>query len=169
LALIAAKMLPQTLWASVLTVVLLVIEMAGVVLLGFAQTLAVNLKPGKERREFAEALDFDMPHHEALVQWLRQFPRKRLVAMSAFASQRFERMQNKLPLLIGSLDKLGALPVFAALVILFKDMHWPPQSSWPQIFLFVTLMLVYWVSLLQVGIRFRLELYDVLLKKALEK
>jgi hypothetical protein len=39
--------------------------------------------------------------------------------------------------------------------------------SWPEIFLVGALMLVYWLSMLQVGVRFRLELYDTLLKSAL--
>jgi len=46
-------------------------------------------------------------------------------------------------------------------------MHWPPQPSWSEVILFGALMFAYWLTLLQVGARLRLELYDVLLKKAL--
>ncbi|HEV2622579.1 MAG TPA: hypothetical protein VGU65_10895 [Frateuria sp.] len=39
--------------------------------------------------------------------------------------------------------------------------------SWPEIVLIGALMFVYWLSMLQVGVRLRLELYDTLLKSAL--
>jgi hypothetical protein len=49
----------------------------------------------------------------------------------------------------------------------FKDLNWPANASWPQIFLIGALMFVYWLSMLQAGVRLRLELYDMLLKSAL--
>jgi hypothetical protein len=167
LALTISKTLPDNRWALATIIVLLVIELTAFILAWTAQLPGLNLRPSKERREFAEILDFDMPHHEELIAWLKSFPRERLQAMSDFASLRVDRLRSKLPILTGGLDKLGALPILAALIIQFKDMHWPPQPSWTELFLFVVLMLVYWLSMLQVGLRFRLELYDVLLKKAL--
>jgi len=167
LALILGKVLPAKSWVSALVIALMIIEIVGLVLVVIAELPGMKLTPAADRREFAEILDFDMPHHDGLVAWLRTFPRERLEAMSAFASLRTLRMQSKLPLLTGNLDKLGALPVFAALIIQFKDMHWPPQPSWIEVILFGVLMFVYWLTLLQVGARLRLELYDVLLKKAL--
>ncbi|OOG39172.1 hypothetical protein [Rhodanobacter sp. C05] len=167
LALILGKALPAKPWVLALVIVLLIVEIMGLVLVAIAELPGMKLTPAVDRREFAEILDFDMPHHDSLVAWLRTFPRERLEAMSAFASLRTLRMQSKLPLLTGNLDKLGALPVFAALIIQFKDMHWPPQPSWSEVILFGALMFVYWLTMLQVGARLRLELYDLLLKKAL--
>ncbi len=168
LALTIGKTMPDARWVAVTMIVLLVIELAAFILAWTAQLPSFNLKPSSERREFAEILDFDMQHHEKLIGWLQDFPRERLQAMSVFASYRVERLRNKLPLLTGGLDKLGALPILAALVIQFKDMHWPPQPSWIEVVLYAVLMLVYWLSMLQIGLRFRLELYDTLLKKALK-
>jgi len=167
LALILGKVLPPKSWVLALLIVLLMIEIVGLVLVAIAEIPGMKLTPTAERREFAEILDFDMPHYDGLIAWLCTFPCERLEAMSAFASHRTLRMQSKLPLLTGNLDKLGALPVFAALIIQFKDMQWPPQLSWSEIILFGALMFVYWLTMLQVGARLRLELYDVLLKKAL--
>jgi hypothetical protein len=42
------------------------------------------------------------------------------------------------------------------------------QTHWPQILLIAFLMLFYWVGILQLSLRFRLEAYDSLLKRALE-
>ncbi|MEW9573026.1 hypothetical protein ABQJ54_14815 [Rhodanobacter sp. Si-c] len=164
---IIAKTLPNSRWALAAVAVLLVIELLGFFVAFTAQQPGLNMKPSSERRELAETLDFDMPHHEELIGWLRNFPRERLQVMSDFTGFRVERLRSKFPLLTGGLDKLGILPILVALFIQFKDMHWPPQVSWPEVFLFVLLMGVYWLSLLQVGVRFRLELYDMLLKKAL--
>ncbi|MEW9623573.1 hypothetical protein [Rhodanobacter geophilus] len=167
LALIIGKTLPNNRWALAAAIVLVVIELSAFFVAWTAQQPGFNMKPSSERREFAEILDFDMPHHEELIGWLRNFPRERLQAMSDFTGFRVERLRSKLPLLTGGLDRLGILPILVALFIQFKDMHWPPQVSWPEVFLFVLLMGVYWLSLLQVGVRFRVELYDMLLKKAL--
>ena len=38
-----------------------------------------------------------------------------------------------MPVVIGSVDKLGVMPVLAAVVIQFQDAGWPPQISWWQI------------------------------------
>ena len=167
LALIIGKTLPNSRWALAAVAVLLVIELSGFFVAFTAQQPGFNLKPSSERRESAEVLDFDMPHHDDLIGWLRRFPRERLQAMSDFTAFRVERLRSTLPLLTGGLDKLAILPILVALVIQFKDMHWPPQVSWPEVYLFAVLMGIYWLSLLQVGVRFRLELYDMLLKKAL--
>ena len=52
-------------------------------------------------------------------------------------------------------------------ILQFKDMRWPLHPSWAEIVLIGTLMLLYWMTLMQLGLRFRLELYDALLKKSL--
>lgn len=69
-------------------------------------------------------------------------------------------------LCLPAIEKIGALPIFIALYIQFKDAHWPPHPSWLEIVLIFALMFGYWVSLLQINVRFRLQMYDMLLKKA---
>jgi hypothetical protein len=49
----------------------------------------------------------------------------------------------------------------------FKDMHWPPHPSWVEIFLIVVLVLGYWLSVLQISVRLRFQLYETLLSKTL--
>lgn len=168
LALVLGKLHATNLWLALTIMALVVIEFGGLVLVVASQLPSLKLTLSNQRREYAETLDFDMPHHQGVVAWLRSFPRERLEAMRDFASHRIDRFRSKLPLLTGGIDKLGALPILAALVIQFKDMHWPPHPSWMQIILFGGLMLFYWLCMLLLGQRFRLELYDLLLKKALE-
>lgn len=166
-ALILIKVFPSTPTVLITTVVLLVVEIAAFAVAWTAEVSSLNLRPSSERREYAETLDHDMPLHLELIEWIRGFPRERLEAMSAFASHRLDRFRSKLPLLTGSLEKLGFLPLATALFLQFKDMRWPPHLSWLEIYLIGALMLVYWMSMLQVSLRFRLELYDTLLKRAL--
>jgi hypothetical protein len=77
-------------------------------------------------------------------------------------------MRSKLPLLTGSLEKLGILPLAAGVFLQLKDLPRPMQMQWPQILLIAFLMLCYWAGVLQLSLRFRLELYDTLLKQALD-
>ena len=70
-------------------------------------------------------------------------------------------------MLTGSIEKLGALPVVIALYLQFKDMHWPPHPSWVEIFLIFVLAFGYWLSMTQISVRLRLQLYETLLGKAL--
>jgi hypothetical protein len=72
-------------------------------------------------------------------------------------------------MLTGSIEKLGALPLFIALYIQFKDLHWPPHPSWGEILLMFVLVFVYCACWLQINVRLRLQLYDILLKKALAR
>lgn len=165
--LIVSKVLPASPTVLVAATGLLLIEIAAFVIAWAGELPALNLRPSRERLEYAETLDYDLPHHLELLEWMRGFPRERLQTMSAFATHRRDRFRNKLPLLTGSMEKLGFLPLATALFLQFKDMRWPVHLSWPEIFLVGALMLVYWLSMLQVGVRLRLELYDTLLKSAL--
>ena len=76
-------------------------------------------------------------------------------------------MRSELPLLTGSMEKLGFLPLAAAIFLQFMGMRQPSHVNLMEIVLIGGLMLAYWICLLQVGVRFRLELYDTLLKMAL--
>jgi hypothetical protein len=108
-----------------------------------------------------------LPHHLAIVEWLRTFPLDQREALNEFISYRHERMKEKLPMLTGSIEKLGALPIVIALYLQFKDMHWPPHPGWVEIFLIFVLVLGYWLSVTQISVRLRLQLYETLLRKSL--
>jgi len=167
LGLALAKLLPPEPSTVVLVSVLLFVEIIGMVLVISAGFSNLKLTFAHQRREFAEVLDFDMPHHENLIAWLRSFPPERLQAMSDFSGFRVERYRSKMPILTGGMEKLGLLPILAALVVQFKDTYWPPHPSLWQIVLFALLPFFYWLCMLAVTQRVRLELYDMLLKKAL--
>jgi hypothetical protein len=167
-ALLLGKLTSHGPWVAFTMLALLAIEFGALIVVVTAQLPSLKPTFANQRREYAETLDFDMPHHDSLISWLCSFPRERLEAMSSFAAHRVERFRSKLPLMTGGIEGLGVLPVLAALVVQFKDMHWPPHPSWMQIALFAGLMAFYWLCMLMLSQRFRLELYDALLRKALE-
>jgi hypothetical protein len=167
-ALLCVKLLPgNAIYTAVLVAIGVAVETAGVILAAISKIPKKWPTFANERRDFAEELDFDLPHHLALVEWLRTFPLDQRETLGEFVSYRHERMKEKLPMLTGSIEKLGALPIVIALYLQFKDMHWPPHPSWLEIFLIFVLAFGYWLSVTQISVRLRLQLYETLLRKAL--
>lgn len=66
------------------------------------------------------------------------------------------------------MDKLGALPIAIALFLQFKSFRWPPDISWPEFFLGLVLAWMYWNCLLSIGLQFRAQAFQILLKRAME-
>jgi len=165
---LCVELLPsKAIYTLVLASIGLVVEIAGVVVAGISQMPKTWPTFASERRDFARQLDFDLPHHLALVEWLRTFPLDQREALSEFVSYRHERMQEKLPMLTGSIEKIGALPIVIALYLQFKDMQWPPHPSRVEVLLIFALVFGYWLSVMQISVRLRLQLYDKLLSKSL--
>jgi len=170
LALLSVKLLPDdAIHTAVLGSLGVIVELAGVAAAAISQMPKRWPTFAHARREFAEQLDFDLPHHLALVDWLRTFPLDQRKELGEFVACRHARMKEKLPMLAGSIEKLGALPIVIALYLQFKDMRWPPHPSWLEIFLIFALVFGYWTSLLLINIRFRLQTYDMLLKRSLAR
>lgn len=168
LALLSVKLLPNNAtYTAILGSLGVVVEVVGIVVAALSQAPKQWPTFASERREFAAELDFDLPNHLGLVDWLRTFPLEQREKLSEFITYRHARMKEKLPMLTGSLEKLGFLPVIIALYLQFKDMHWPPHPSWLEIGLIFVLVFGYWLSVLQISVRLRLQLYEILLSKAL--
>ncbi len=167
-ALACVKLLPSNaMYTAVLAGIGVAVEFAGVIVAIASQIPKKWPTFVNERRDTAERLDFDLPHHLALVEWLRTFPLDQRRTLSEFVSHRHERMKEKLPMFTGSIEKLGALPIVIALYLQFKDMHWPPHPGWVEIFLIFVLVLGYWLSVLLINIRLRLQFYETLIRRAL--
>jgi hypothetical protein len=167
-ALLCVKLLPSNaMYTAVLAYTGVGVEIAGAVVVAISQIPKRWPTFANGRRDFAEQLDFDLPHHLALIEWLRTFPLDQREALSEFISYRHERMKEKLPMLAGSIEKLGGLPIVIALYLQFKDMHWPPHPDGVEIFLIFVLVLGYWLSVTQISVRLRFQLYETLLRKAL--
>jgi hypothetical protein len=169
IGLLAAKVFPSSKVALGFTTVMLIVELGALLVAIIPRGPWKQWKlPGfaSEQRYFAEQLDFDLYHYEQLIAWLGTFPKERLEAMAQYALQRHESLRDKHPLISGGLEKLGALPVAAVLYLQFKDLRWPPQLTWPEFILGIAIVSLYWGSLLLVSIRFRTQLFALLLTRA---
>jgi hypothetical protein len=97
--LLSVKLLPGT---AISTLVLaytgLAIEIAGAIVFAISQLPKKWPTFANERRDFAEQLDFDLPHHLALVAWLKTFPLDQRETPSDFIGYRHARMKEKLAL-----------------------------------------------------------------------
>lgn len=166
LCVLTVKVLPASQTLEYFSFAMLAIEIVALV-------MAVPRRPwvlpsfAAWRREFADRMDFDLREHEKLIAWLRGFPKDRLDAMARFATHRNEQLKERYPLLSGSIEKLGALPVVAALYLQFKELSWPPQMTWIEFILGTALVVLYWASLAVASARRRAQLFEMLLKRAI--
>ncbi len=168
LGLAAGKLLPSNMTTVVITATLLAVELIA---------LAIAMIPPRpwripgfvsERSAYADQLDHDMLHYEELLAWLRTFPKEQLEFMAGYVAERREFLQTKQPLLTGSIDKLGALPIVFAVFLQFSNLRWPLQITWPELIFALVLAWMYWTCLLTVSLQFRARLYELVLKRAIE-
>jgi hypothetical protein len=120
-----------------------------------------------ERMEYAEQLDHDLEHHTKLIEWLASFPRDKLAQLTDYAELRHERFREKLPLLTGSIEKLGVFPVLLGVFAQIKALHWPLDLSWIEIIFYFSIALLYWQCMLRVSARYRAQFFEMILKRAL--
>lgn len=118
--------------------------------------------------------DHDRVAFGDLRRWLVEFPRDQLEDHHAFAIIGAERLTAKLPLIVGSVERLGALPLLVALFLLVrssKELSIASLSSIPgwQAMTGLGLVLVYAIGVHAVRTRLRLELYQTVLADALAR
>ncbi|NII72997.1 hypothetical protein FHW84_001566 [Dyella sp. SG562] len=167
LSLLFAKVLPDSLYTLILACFLLFVE-----LIAIAVVLVPKWPPRfpglrSERIEYAEQLDGDFQHYEVLTAWVAQFPRDQIADMADYAEMRQERFREKQPLLVGGVEKLGALPVIIAIAAQFRAMHWPPEISWQETVAYLVIAWLYWLCLISIGTRHRGRFLEIALKRAL--
>ncbi|WP_242164970.1 hypothetical protein [Lysobacter sp. M15] len=123
--------------------------------------------------KLAEQSDHDLNQFRALRRWLRKFPSEDLKDHHRFAKLSQERLSAKLGLLQGGFNKLGVLPALLAVLVLLRSadnlsvdtlLEVPYWQSW----LAIIFVIIYFISLLAVRMRLRLQLYEVVLRDALE-
>lgn len=168
LCFLAMKVLPDDRWYTV--------AIAGFFFLVEMMAVVVALLPKwpprlpgfrADRNEYAEQLDYDFEHYGNLIAWIATHPREQIAALADYAELRQDRFREKQPLLIGSIEKLGVLPILVAIAAQFKGMRWPPAFTWPEIALYLFAAWFYWLCLISIGTRHRGRFLEIVLKRAL--
>lgn len=122
--------------------------------------------------KLVEQSDHDLAQFRGLRIWLRKFPRTELEEHLRFARLSHERMTAKLGLLQGGFDKLGVLPAMAALLFLLANagdlsieslLDVPPWQTG----LALVFAITYFIAMLALRMRLRLQLYEAVVSDAL--
>lgn len=135
---------------------------------GFVRNLWVLARDLRHHRAGMIAqFDHDVGEFRELAAWLSGYPRESLESGLRYARMGHERLQSRLGMLIGGVDRLGLLPVLVSLLVLLRNwqdlLHLP---GWLAVLglLAPVLWMVGWL-----GAEFsrRLQLYAFLLDEAL--
>lgn len=120
------------------------------------------------RKGFIRQLDHDVAQRQRLRQWLLGYPRQVLEERLRFADFAQQRMAAKLGLMIGSIDKLGLLPVLLSAFVVLRN--WRDLLALPS---WLAMLGIFPVVLWGIGwfaanFRLRLQLYQAVLTDALQ-
>ena len=130
---------------------------------------AIGRSMWRWKPELGEQLDHDLAQFHTLIRWLVGFPKELLEEHQRFATNAQTRLAAKLGLLAGSIDKLGAIPIMAALALQLKSYFDPEGMPIWQIMLAIFLAITYLIAWVGAHMRLRVQLYETLLFEALAK
>ena len=156
-------------WRGWLVVVGLVAELGG-----FAIYLIIELrhelpKLREARLDFARDLENEFGPYTDLLRWLTRFGAEALERRAVYLRQRQTIMASRFSVIVGAVEKLGVLPVLAALYLQMRDMGFPPELGlWEGVFALI-LISMYLLCLWLVGFKRRLDLYVGILEAALHE
>lgn len=168
IALIGARLVPPP-YGNVVALGGLSIELvAGAVMIW----LSVRREPlgfKASRAEFAAELDHDFIAHRSILEWLSAYPASVLEARRQYVRQRQATLDHRRGFVVGSLDRIGMLPLLAAIYLQAKDLRFgePITIGWVPSLIVVGMMALYWVGALTFSLKLRLAAYDQLLSDAL--
>ncbi len=149
LAFLAGLLAIDTMIGKVLIVMGLALELIGgvtlVVLSGRRLLRGIRFDDQSGAKEF----ELDFVGFQQVASWLRCFPEDQLRSRLVFISHRVDGWRYGTSFVLGSLEKLGILPVFVALFLQFKDTKqiWPPDFTLPGGLLALAVVLFYWIGL----------------------
>lgn len=169
-ALVTSALSPQYLsvWWGVGGVV---IELAG-----FTLFLVLFLKREwrsfrNSKRDYAIELDRDFGKYVGYVRQLREYPRNQRDRLLRYIQARRKVMHSRMSLVTGGMERLGVIPLLAALYLQFKDWRlgdWAAlgEVTFVQGFLAVALLVIYVASWGLILLYSRTEAYELLLIEA---
>lgn len=111
--------------------------------------------------------DHDVAQFRGLVTWLAGYPRQTLESSLRYARMGHERMHSRLGMLLGGVDRLGLLPILAALFVLLRN--WQDLLGLPLWLAILGLLAPFLWFIGWLGAEFgrRLQLYAFLCEEAL--
>jgi hypothetical protein len=149
-------------WFSVIG---LVIQLIGAILLAYRQVRDLVPEFQDSKRKFALQLDQHFIAREHLLAWLRTFSADIRGSRLRYVTSRLASLRSRYAIAFGAVDKFGVLPV---LVGLFVQVQGIASLSWSAKLLGVAIIALYLMSLWMAGYREQLEGYERVLHAANE-
>ena len=135
---------------------------------GFVRNLWMLVQDLRHHRAGMVAqFDHDVAQFMGLAAWLSSYPRDSLESSLRYAQMGHERLQSRLGMLIGGIDRLGLLPVLVSLFVLLRN--WQDLLHLPGWLAILGLLAPFLWLIAWRGAEFsrRLQLYAFLLDEAL--
>lgn len=125
----------------------------------------------RSRKVYAQQLDHDFVLYRSYVAELRKFPERERASRLRYIRDRRQVMTYRLGLFAGGLEKLGVIPLLIALYLQFKDWQWGDWEAFAQVglvqgLLIWALFLCYAAGWHVIGLRSRIDAYELLLAEA---
>lgn len=120
-----------------------------------------------QRRGFVEQFDHDAAHIHALAVRLSAYPRDVLERQRRFAVMGHARMESRLMMMLGGIERLGLLPLLLSLFVLLRN--WRDLLALPfWLTMLAAMAAILWViGWWAAEFRRRLQLYEFVLDEAL--
>ncbi len=130
-ALLASLLLREALIGKVFVLFGFVLEVAGGVIYVILLSLRLLSDLRFDDRSGAKECEQDFAAVHQVAAWLRTFPEDQLRSRLVFITHRLDGWRHGILLVMGSMEKLGMLPILIALFLQFKDAKptWPPEIN----------------------------------------
>lgn len=148
-------------YSSWLALVGVCLELVGLVLLTYRQAKEIVPELVGAKQKYACELDSYFIEHERLRDWLRGFAAVERNRRVNYLESRRQSLERRFGLVFGAVDKLGVLPVIAAVFLQTKSLGELSLMEW---LLGAGLVFLYLMALWMSQFRLQLELYIRLLK-----
>lgn len=151
----------KSLWISWLTLCGVLLELCALVVFTYRQVKDVVPDFVDAKHKFALDLDVHFLQYEAIRSWLSTLDQQTRKRHLAYVDTRIDSMAQRYPLLFGSVDKLGLLPVLVALF--FQAQAIKSVSLFSGI-LAIAVVILYLMALWMSRFRLQLQSYARLLR-----
>lgn len=126
------------------------------------------------RQHHAEEMDVEFRRYREMIAWLRRFSVSDRSQRLRFVRGLRSGIAYRMGLLLGGLERLGMLPMLVGLYLQFKDWRWGDWDALLELnlvggLLVWAIILLYGMGWLVVGLKVRLDTYELLLSESLEE
>ena len=158
-------------WAAVSALVALILEILGALVMSTRFVWGAFRSLKNNTREFAQDTQSAYLHHQRLYAWLQAYPIDELRQLLRFTIRRREQFADRLGLLGGGMERLGALPMLVGLYLQFKDVQlaWPLKIQFIPFLMGGLILALYVIGWWGASWRMRLKLYEHLLTEAIAR